>query len=264
MRCKIGFIGIGNMNSAIINGICEGQNINLGEVGLYTLNKQVLEHYNSLGFTIFESAKQLAEMCDIVVLGVKPQDYFTVLNEIKMYDFLLVSIAAGITIESLLKYSDRVIRAMPNLPLSIKQGAIAISYSESVDKMSLQFVKDIFSGCGIVEEISEQYMDEILIVNGSTPAYVYYFIEKMIDDAVNRGIDYQVARKLISQTFIGAAMMVQNSENSLQSHIDSVCSKGGTTIEAIKTFETSDFEEILKKANQNCINRAKELGKVYK
>lgn len=74
MRCKISFIGIGNMNSAIINGICEGQNINLGEVGLYTLNKQVLENYNSLGFTIFGSAKQLAEMYDIVVLGVKSQD----------------------------------------------------------------------------------------------------------------------------------------------------------------------------------------------
>lgn len=261
-KCRIGFIGIGNMNRAIVNSIYQNKNINLENVGLYTLNQATLNEYQKLGFTIFDSAQALANECEIIVLGVKPQTYFEVLETIKDYEFTLVFIAAGITIKALQRYSKKVIRVMPNLLLTINHGAVAISY-EDVVQNDVDLITAIFNGCGIVERIDEKDMNTIITVSGSTPAYVYMFIEKMIQDNVNRGIPYDIAKKLITQTFIGAAKMLQNSDLDIQNHIDAVCSKGGTTIEAIKVLQDSDFEDIIKKANDNCIARAIEIGELY-
>ena len=104
-------------------------------------------------------------------------------------------------------------------------------------------------------------MNDILIVNGSTPAYVYYFINTMLNDAIKRGIDKEIAKDMLIQTFIGSAMMLKESDKTIQEEIDAVCSKGGTTIEAINTLQEKKLDEIIHQANTNCINRAKVIGK---
>lgn len=260
MKCKIGFVGIGHMSSAILDSIITNKFIDFSQVGLYTRNKSTLEKYKNLGFTIFDSSQKLSENSQMLLLGVKPQSVDEITGEIKNFNGVLISILAGVKMEKLHKYFSKVIRVMPNLPMTINRGAAAISYDENITKEDLNFVIELFKCSSAVEIIEEKFMDTIITVNGSTPAYVYYFIDVLVKDAVKRGIDFDVAKNLITETFIGASMMLQNSSAPIEEHIDAVCSKGGTTIEAITTMKEQGLDKILKNANDNCINRAIELG----
>lgn len=248
------------MSSAILDSIVTNKFIDFSKVGLFTKNRSTLKKYEKLGFKIFENAQQLSENSEMLLLGVKPQSLNEITEDIKNFDGVLISILAGTKIEKLHKNFKKVIRVMPNLPMTINRGASAISYDENISQEELNFVVELFRCSSVVEIIDEKFMDTIITVNGSTPAYVYYFIDILIKDAVERGIDFDIAKNLITETFIGASMILKNSSALIEEHIDAVCSKGGTTIEAITTMKRENLDRILHNANDNCIKRAIELG----
>lgn len=261
MNCKIGFFGIGHMSSAILDSIITNKFLKKEEMGLYTRNKETLSKYKNQGFRTFENAQELKQNSEMILLGVKPQNLKEAEEELSGYDKTIISILAGVKISRLHKKFKKIIRVMPNLPMTINNGAVAISYDENVSQEEINFAKELFKCSSKVAIIDEKLMDTIITVNGSIPAYVYYFLDILIKDAVARGVEYETAKMLLTETFIGSSKIIQNTDIPIQDHINAVCSKGGTTIQAITTMKKEKLYEILQKANENCINRAIELGK---
>lgn len=262
-KYEIGFFGLGHMNTAILESVLTNKIIENHKIGIYARNRKILEKYEKQGIKIFSSIEEIKKKTKMILLGVKPQNLYEITEELKNYEGVLISILAGIKIKTLEKYFSKIIRVMPNLPLTINEGAVAISYNDKVYEKELDFVIKLFECSSKVEIIKDEKMDNIITVNGSIPAYVYKFIDVLVKDAVEKGIDFDTAKTLITQTFIGASKIIQNSQIPIQEHIDKVCSKGGTTIEAINTMKNQNIEKIIKDANESCIKRAKEIGKIY-
>lgn len=262
-KCRFGIIGLGHMGKAILDGLDSVAFLEPKTVGLYTLDKDTLEFYKDKGYTIFENEKDLALNTEIVLIAIKPQDMDNLIETIKDCNInTLVSIAVGISINYFKNHFNcPVIRLMPNMPLQLRNGATALSHSIDVSENDLNLVLDLFKVLGTCHIIDESLMNDIVIVNGSTPAYVYYYIDCMLKDAISRGIDENIAKDMLIETFIGSAKMLRENTASIESQINAVCSKGGTTIEAITTLKENKLDEIIKQANTNCINRAKVLGK---
>ena len=149
---------------------------------------------------------------------------------------------------------------MPNTPALISSGATAIARDENVDEETFNKVKKIFESIGIVEEISEDKMNEIIPVNGSMPAYLYYFVKAFIDAAVEEGIDYEVAKRLACESVIGSSKMILETNKSIDELIKDVCSPGGATLEGLYVFNENKMDEIIKKASKACVDKAYDLS----
>ena len=263
---RIGFIGAGNMATAIINGIL-GNNAKLpSELNVFDVDKAKLELMAQKGVEAASSCSELAEKSDIILLAVKPQNYDEVLNDIKdsvTDDKVIVTIAAGISIEYIRKRLGRnvpAVRVMPNTPLLLGKGASAVCPSENISEEELEEVSRMFSLSGDVAILPESKMNAVIAVNGSSPAYVYLFAKAMLDYAVSVGIDREAALSLICKTFEGSAEMLRSSGDSPDVLIDKVSSKGGTTIEALKVLRERNVPEAIIDAMAACTKRAEELG----
>jgi len=175
-----------------------------------------------------------------------------------------VSIAAGISIayvQQALGCSCPVVRVMPNTPLLLKKGASALCPSENITAENKQVVYDMFAGSGVCEYITEEHMNEIIAVNGSSPAYIYLFAQAMADYAAEQGIDRAKAMNLICATLEGSAAMLRESGDTPEVLIQKVSSKGGTTIAALDKLREHGFTEAVHDAMDACTKRAEELGK---
>lgn len=263
---KIGFIGAGNMATAIIKGLI-AQNGNAGFINAYDVSNEKLSEIAALGVNALGSSEEIVNKSDIIVLAVKPQNYPEVLDSLKGVvntGKTFVSIAAGISIgyvQKALECDCPVVRVMPNTPLLLKKGASALCPSENISNEDRQIVYDMFAGSGVCEYITEEHMNEIIAVNGSSPAYIYLFAKAMADYAVSVGIEYDKAMNLICATLEGSAAMLRESGDSPETLIQKVSSKGGTTIEALNKLNERGFAEAIKEAMQACTKRAEELGK---
>lgn len=264
---KIGFIGAGNMATAIIKGLM-AQNDNKADfINVFDVSAEKCEFMQTLGTNICTSCNNVVECSDIIVLAVKPQNYSEVLrqmvtsvNESKTF----VSIAAGISIayvQNALKCKCPVVRVMPNTPLLLKKGASALCPSDNISEENKKIVYDMFAGSGVCEYIAEEHMNEIISVNGSSPAYIYLFAKAMADYAQTHGIDYDRAMNLICATLEGSAAMLRESGDSADVLIEKVSSKGGTTIAALDKLREHNFYEAVQDAMDACTKRAEELGK---
>ncbi|MGN1132397.1 MAG: pyrroline-5-carboxylate reductase, partial [Ruminococcus sp.] len=204
---------------------------------------------------------------DIVVLAVKPQNYEDVLLEIKKdvdNTKIFVSIAAGISIsyvQTTLECDCPMVRVMPNTPLLLGKGATALCPSQNISTEDFNIVKDMFALNGTVEVFGEEHMNEIIAVNGSSPAYIYLFAKAMADYAQECGIPYESALNLVVATLEGSAAMLRDSGDSPDTLIKKVSSPGGTTIAALDTLEEYKFYDAVKSAMASCTRRAEELGK---
>ncbi len=263
---KIGFIGAGNMATAIIGGILTSGFIP-SDIHLFDTDECKLASFSQKGLTIEKSSQKVTENSDIIVLAVKPQNYKEVLLSIKESandKKTFVSIAAGITIDFVrenLELYCPVVRVMPNTPLLLSKGATAICPSDNVGDEALSVVKSMFLTGGVAEILTEDKMDAIISVNGSSPAYFYLFAKAMSDYAASQGIDREVAMNLICATMEGSAEMLRASGDDPETLIKKVSSKGGTTIEALNVFYNNDFENIVSDAMNACTRRAGELSK---
>lgn len=262
---KIGFIGAGNMATAIIGGLL-GAGTSTEDICVFDMDKGKLQLFAEKGVIVAKNGCAVADMCDIIVLAVKPQNYSEVLSEIAgaaQQSKTFVSIAAGITISfvrSGLGMDCPVVRVMPNTPLLLCKGATALCFSENVSEQVREIVTSMFSCSGVVEEFTEDKMDAIISVNGSSPAYFYLFAKAMADYAESVGINRESAMNLICAVMEGSAEMLRSSGDDPDTLIKKVSSKGGTTIEALNKFYENDFESIVKKAMTACTKRAGELA----
>lgn len=263
---RIGFIGAGNMATAIIKGLI-AQKGSADFISVFDISSEKLDSMREMGVTACSSADEVAQSCQIIVLAVKPQNYAEVLEGLRSCvdeSKTFVSIAAGISIDYVqtsLGCKCPVMRVMPNTPLLLKKGASALCPSDNMGEEDKQIIYDMFAGSGVCEFFTEDHMNEIISVNGSSPAYIYLFAKAMADYAQEQGIDYNSAMQLICATLEGSAAMLRESGDSPDELIAKVSSKGGTTIAALEKLREHGFTEAIKDAMDACTRRAEELGK---
>lgn len=263
----LGFIGMGHMNTAIARGAAVSEIIERYQVCVYDHHKdRTLALCREESFTWLQNEKEVAENSHIVVLGVTPQKLDAALENLKgAHIECLLTIVTGVPIshyQEVLGSEVPVIRAMPNTPLQIREGATALCKSENASADDYDFVFTLFSSMGIARTIPEEKMSRIIAVNGSTPAYFYYFIDVLMKDAVAHGIEEESARALLVQTMIGSGRLLQEGMTKpLDDFINEVCTPGGTTIEAIESMKENDaLGKVLQEADAKCVARAEKLG----
>lgn len=264
-KYKLGIIGLGHMGVAIARGAVNKEFLERYEIAVYDKSEHARKDSEQEGFAYLDSYHDLVSSSHIVLIAVTPQQSENVFDGLQGEEIdVLLSIVTGVSIQHI---QDRlnnvpVIRAMPNTPLQIGEGATAMCMSANTKADDYDFVFQLFSSMGVTRTIPEDKMNEIVAVHGSTPAYVYYFVQCILKDAVARGIDEADARALLVQTVIGSGkLLAKNADKPLSDLIDEVCSKGGTTIEAISEMESQHMDQIIHDADEKCIKRAYELGK---
>ena len=264
--CTYGFIGAGNMAGAIIGGILAKTLAPASQIGVYDIDTQKVDVLAGRGCRAFESIPALCAQSQFVFLAVKPQQFGAVLplvgNALRP-DTVLVSIAAGITVQTIqagVGADCKVILAMPNTPLLLGQGACALCRVDPATQQELEQVKALFAAAGIAEEIPADKMNEIIPVNGSSPAFVYLFAKTLADCAEEAGLPREQAHRLICQALIGSAYMLRDTGKTPDELIAMVCSPGGTTLAALEAMESSGFAQAIQSGFSACVKRAAELA----
>ncbi len=265
---KIGFIGGGNMGGAIIGGIVSSKLYKAEEISVVDLfEDNVKKLVDKYGISDGKSNKAIAENSDILFLSVKPNVYFDVISEIKDSvndNCIIVSIAAGKSIadvEELFAKNIKLVRVMPNTPALVGEGMAAICGNKNVATDELAKIEEIFNCFGKAEVVSEKMMDIVTAVSGSSPAFVYMFIEAMADAAVLGGMPRKQAYKFAAQTVFGSAKMVLETGIHPGELKDMVCSPAGTTIEAVAELEKRGFRSSVIEAIRVCEEKSKAMGK---
>lgn len=265
---KIGFIGGGNMGGAIIGGIVDNKIANSGEVTVSDTNKESLELLSAKYKVVQATGNaELARAAEILFLCVKPQVLYTVIEEIRGFvteDTLIVSIVAGQSIEAIedaFGGSIKLVRVMPNTPALVGEGMAAVTPNKNVTDAELTEVARIFNALGKCEIVSESMMDAVTAVSGSSPAYVFMFIEAMADAAVMCGMSRKQAYTFAAQSVLGSAKMVLEKDMHPALLKDMVCSPAGTTIDAVAVLEQKGFRSAVIEAMRACADKSKELGK---
>ena len=267
MKYKIGFIGAGNMAKALIYGFIGSGAYGTKDIIVYDADRDITEDFSESGFRTASSETDVVINSTFVFLAVRPSDIVTVLNRIApviTVNNVIISVAAGISISFIKKLTRpecKVIRIMPNTAAKIGLGATALSYDMPVTYTELTTVREMLECIGIAEILPEDKMNEVISLNSSSPVYVYMLARAMIDGAKNQGIEEETARRLAVQTILGAAKMLDGSEEDISKMISDVCTPNGTTVKAVDYLEKRGFEQALADAMLTCTKRANLIEK---
>ena len=262
----VGFIGLGNMAKAMIGGILAKGLMGPNEIiGTAATEETRLKIANKYGIQVRDSNEAVAKEADIVILAVKPQylkvviaDIMDSIDESKV----VVSIAAGKTIAWLAKEFEKptkIIRVMPNTPALVLEGCSAVCRNDLVGDSDFHFVLELLESFGKAYTVPESLMDVVVGVSGSSPAYVFLFIEAMADAAVAGGMPRKQAYEFAAQSVLGSAKMVLETGKHPGELKDMVCSPAGTTIEAVRVLEEQGFRGTVMDAVTACIDRSRKL-----
>lgn len=266
-KINIGFVGAGNMGSAIMKGISKskaGENIQLYA---FDPDSAKIESLAEAGVQACSSEAELTEKCKYIFLAVKPQIIEGVLEACAVSataEKVFVSIAAGITDEFVAKKTipdAKVILVMPNTPLLLGEGASALSRNDRVTDEEFDLIVGVFRSCGKAAVISKDKMKEVIAINGSSPAFIYLYAKGFIDYAASVGIDSGAAMELFAQSLIGSAKMMTDSGYSIDELIKMVSSPGGTTLAGLDRLYEGKLTDTVKNCCESCTNRAYELSK---
>ncbi len=262
----LGFIGCGNMAQAMLKGILGKKLYSPDSIIVSRRNKEALaEIKKELSVNVTTDNREVAEKAEVLVLAVKPFQFETVIREIREVvgdDTLVISIAAGQTmeqIEKLFGLGIRHVRSMPNTPALVLEGAAGVCFNDQVTPEDRKTAMDIFSSFGIAHEVPESLIDTVIGVSGSSPAYVFMFIEAMADAAVADGMPRAQAYELAAQSVLGSAKMVLETGRHPGELKDMVCSPAGTTIEAVRVLEREGFRSAVIEAIKACVKKSKEM-----
>jgi pyrroline-5-carboxylate reductase len=265
---KVGFIGAGNMGGALIRSIARGDKEGQFPISAYDVNAGLLGKLaEETGLIPANSAIDLVNESDIVIIAVKPQYCESVLKEIKPFltaKKLLVSIIVGLPIsyyKDILGRDVKIVRTMPNTPAMVGEGMTLVCCDDSILNEEKQSVLRLLRYSGMVEELEEKLMNEVTALTGSSPAYVFMFIEAMADAAVQSGIPRALSYRLAAQAVLGSAKMVLETGKHPGELKDMVCSPAGTTIEAVAVLEREGFRNAVITAMGECTKKAREIGK---
>lgn len=264
----VGFIGIGNMASAIIGGLIESNLVAAQDIVVSSATKSKRDEFaQRLGVRALDTNAQVAGEADILILAVKPQVLPKVTGEIRDLVLaagpLVVSIAAGLSLEDLeemLSPQTRIARVMPNVNSRIRQGMSAVCANDATSQPDVDTVTAIFEAVGEVVQIPQEQFSAFTAIAGSSPAFAFLFIDALARGAVAAGMPKALATKCAAQAVMGSGALVQQSEQSPWDLIDSVCSPGGTTIAGLLALEEKAFLASVSSAVAAVIARDAELS----
>lgn len=266
---KLGFIGAGNMGTAILRGLIASEYLTADDMAICDLNTRRLEELSDQypGLTCTESDAELAEMCDMIVLAVKPFFIEEVIGHIRdaLNGKAVISIAAGWTVEQLTTALEgsgaTCLRVMPNTPAMVGEGMTAMCQETTFSDEDFEFAKGIFDSVGRTVVLPERLFDGVIAISGSSPAYIYMLIEAMADAGVKEGLYRNQAYEMAAQAVLGSALMVLQSGTHPGALKDAVCSPGGTTIEAVIELERKGFRAAVMDAMEACAQKSRNMSK---
>lgn len=261
---KIGFIGGGNMGSAIIDGLI-ASGYKADHINVCELNDAKRQEFSSKGINVTDSAVRLEDMSDIVIFAVKPNVIDFVLKQMMgSLEKIYLSIAAGVSIahlEEILGSDKKIVRTMPNTPAQVGCGMTVVTPNDNMSDEDTEKVLNILSAIGETEILPEKFMSIATALHGSSPAYVYMMIDAMADAGVAYGLTKEQAIKLAAKAVEGSAKMVLETGIHPEKLKDNVCSPGGTTIAAVCDLERNGFKATMQSAVDACVQRAEEMSK---
>ncbi|MDD8018039.1 MAG: pyrroline-5-carboxylate reductase [Bacteroidota bacterium] len=265
----IAIIGAGNMGSSLIRGILNAKLTSANKIYASGTRIEKLETLKKeFGVNITVDNKEAAKHADIVILCVKAYVIRKVLeemHEVLHKDQFIISIAAGVTTDSMEKIVGKnipVVRSMPNIASTVGLGATAIAFGKHVHEQQHDIAVKIFEAVGEVVVVGEQHLDAVTGLSGSGPAYIYMVIEAMIDGGVKMGLPRDISTKLAIQTVLGSATLVKVSNVHPAILRDQVTTPGGTTINAIHELESHGLRSMLIDAVATATIRSRELSEL--
>lgn len=263
---KTAIVGLGNMGLALAEGLLNSKIVTPAQLIGVELSKERADFVaKKLGIKVSDNYTVLSK-ADIIILAVKPQSMGLLLKQIKsvIKNPLIISIAAGITVDFLKKYlgeKKKIVRTMPNTPALVGSGVTGVYCTENVTAKDKQLVEKILAALGEVVVVDkEDDIDKITALSGSGPAYVYYFMEALEEAGVFIGLSRDTARKLVSATFSGSAVLLKETKKSSVMLKEMVTSPAGTTIAGLYCLEKGAVRGAVLEAVMAAYKRAKELG----
>ncbi|MGT2933456.1 pyrroline-5-carboxylate reductase [Streptococcus catagoni] len=255
---KIGFIGVGKMASAIIKGLKETQHEIIISGSSLDRSKEIAE---DLGLAYAQSHEDLIAQVDFIILGIKPQAFESVLSPL---DFKqpIMSMAAGLTLDKISQivgYNLPLFRIMPNMNANILQSTTALTSNGLVDHALFLTVKEMIDSFGSTFEMEEEDFDTFTALAGSSPAYIYHFIEAMTKAGLKHGIPKDLALEIVTKTVQASAQQIIDEGSKPHDLIDTICSPGGTTIAGLMELESTGFTHSVSSAIDKTIEKAKNL-----
>lgn len=270
MKTSIGFIGTGQMATALATGIIKSDTVTSDEIYGYDIYDEAVKKFVSeTQAKASQSVKDLVIAADVIFLSVKPQqmgDVIKELGQIHARDHnnpLWITIAAGIPISTYLKVlgtSSRLVRVMPNTPCLVGEGVSGFCVSEGATESDVELARSLLSTVGIAIQFPERQLDAVTGLSGSGPAYIYMMIEAMADGGVKMGLSRKLALKLAVQTIYGSAKVALQTGEHPGILKDKVCSPRGTTISAVHFLEQNGFRSTLMGAVEAATLRSRELA----
>ena len=267
MEQRIGFIGIGNMGNAILQGILVSNIVPGSQIYVYDPHPEKGQALNqSYSINNLASARDVARESDIVFVAVKPNIIADVLSDIQKElkkNTIVISIAAGVTIKTIAKcvgYEQKIVRVMPNTPALVNAAMCSITPNTEVTDEELVVVKKLLNCIGETEVVPEYLIDAVVGASGSSPAFVFMFIEALADGAVKGGLSRKQAYKFAAQAVLGSAKLLLETGKHPGELKDMVCSPAGTTIEGVQMLEAKGFRSAIIEAVDAAIKKSKELA----
>lgn len=265
---KISFIGGGNMAQALISGLV-GCGIKPSLITVADPSSDAREQLAAKGLNTVDpmaDPKSAVIGADIVVLAVKPQMMKVVVSAFAdvLDTQLVISVAAGLStdlLSNMLGGYSNIVRAMPNTPSMIQMGATGLYGTDNISAEQKQLATAVMEASGLVMWVDdEEHMHAVTAVSGSAPAYMFYFIESMVDGAVALGLDKEQASALAMQTMLGAAKMAMNSDDAPAELRRKVTSPNGTTQAAVESMQANEIGRQISEAMQACYDRSQALS----
>lgn len=263
------FVGGGNIAGAIACGLVSSGTVPAEYVSVYDIDESKFDKFNKLKIKTSCDLLSLTENAEVIFLAVKPNIVKSVMVQLSEIEGLLervliVSFAASVTInhiEESAKKELAVIRTMPSTPILVGEGVLAVCRNDNVSSGDFEFFCRMMSSIAYVSVIDEDMMNPIISVHGSSPAYVYLFVQSMLEAAAKQGIDPKLALPLILKTVKGSITMIEKSNDTLDTLIRNVASPNGTTLAALNSFAADDFKGAVERAMNACTTRADEISK---
>lgn len=261
---RIGFIGCGNMATAIIKGIINNSDINCSDILIFDTYKPAMDKLeNKYGVSPCGTIEMLVCNSDVVFLAVKPNVIADVLNQVVAADTLIISIAAGKTLEflgnNIKSDAARIVRVMPNINATVGEAICAYCCNEFVTDNDIKTVEMLLSCFGKCLPINEELFSIYSAIGGCAPAFAYMFIDNLARAGVKNGMKKDEALKIAAQTVYGSAKMILENDEHPWKLVDNVCSPGGTTIEGVTSLQADGFEAAVQNAVQKAFEKDKQL-----
>ena len=263
---QVGFIGGGNMAEALIRGLLQGKTLTASQCRVCDVLEDRLAYLKQVyGVQTASTPGPVVEPSGVVILAVKPQQVPKALKALLPFwspERLLVSIAAGVTLDQLAKpfaSPPRLVRVMPNTPALVQAGISALCRNETAQEEDFQLAESLFKAVGETVRLDESLFDAVTGLSGSGPAYVFVILEALSDAGVKMGLPRPIASTLALETVYGASRLARESDRTFGQLKDMVTSPGGTTIAGLHEMEKAGLRGILMNAVEAATRRSREL-----